>query len=90
MTGLLPSFSSQGQLTEQCQLQAWGEDCLAGRHLGGYRWYPRSEGQGQAVLAASERARRGWECRNGVPGNEQELAWHIVDEGGEFSKPGGC
>ncbi|OWK02864.1 CHDH [Cervus elaphus hippelaphus] len=41
--------SHRGQLTEQCPLQAWGEDCLAGRHLGGYRWYPGSEGQGQAA-----------------------------------------
>lgn len=73
----LPSFPSQGQLTEQCQLQAWGEDCLAGRHLCGYRWYPGSEGQGQAALAASKRARCSWECGNGVTGSEQELAWQI-------------
>ena len=38
----LPSFPSQGQLTEQCWLQACGEDCLAGRHLCGYRWCPGS------------------------------------------------
>lgn len=41
------------------------------------RWYPGSEGQGQAALAASKRARRSWECGNGVTGSEQELAWQI-------------
>ena len=72
-----PSFPSQGQLTEQCWLQAWGEDCLAGRHLCGYGWCPGSEGQGQPALAAFKRAKRGWECENGVTGSEQELAWQI-------------
>lgn len=51
----LPSFPSQGQLTEQCWLQACGEDCLAGRHLCGYRWCPGSEGQGQAALASIQK-----------------------------------
>ena len=41
-----PSFPSQGQLTEQCQLQAWGEDCLAGRHLCGYKVVPGERGAG--------------------------------------------
>lgn len=72
----LPSFPSQGQLTEQCQLQAWGRtSAREGTYVvtGG----TREARAGQAALAASQGPDAAGECGNGVTGSEQELGWQI-------------